>query len=74
MSELEGVESGDVVGLFPLRPAEDGTPRTAIQLRHGGQRVALLSVEHIAKAMGRGMEYIPDEQKDVLYGSAKLSV
>ena len=65
MSELEAVESRDVVGLYPLRPAKDGTPRTIINLRNGEQRVACLSVEHIAKATGKVMCYVSDEQKDV---------
>ena len=60
MSELEGVESKDVIGLFPLRPAEDGTPRTIIELRTGTQRVALLSIKCLAKVMGKGTHHVSD--------------
>jgi len=57
--QLEAVESEDIIALYPLRPAEDGTPRTIILLRNGAaERVACLSVEAIAKAMGKELKYI----------------
>ena len=56
--KLEAVESEEIVGLYLLRIAEDGTPRTVILLRGGIERVACLSVEDIAKATEKQTKYI----------------